>query len=104
MAAQLPSREWMTRFAEASAAYQAAGNFANSNAQAQSDDELKSRLLAIHGRAQLSQGDALLKAKKWADARRFFEGVAQSSSSAPTVVAGALCGLGEVDKKPDDVE
>lgn len=81
---------------EAEQAYSAAGTFAQSNAGAQKDEAVKSRLLAIVGRAQLSQGAAYLRNKKYGEARQFFEKVAMTPDAQPEVVAAALNGVGEV--------
>jgi TolA-binding protein len=81
---------------EAETAYAAAGSFAESNASAQKDEAVKSELDAIAGRASLSQGAALLRNKKFAEARTFFEKVAMRPSAAREVVAAARNGAGEV--------
>ncbi|MBL8841595.1 MAG: tetratricopeptide repeat protein [Planctomycetes bacterium] len=90
---------------EAEAAYAAAGSFADSNAATQKDDATKRALLAITGRSQLSQGAALLRNKKFGEARQFFEKVAMSATAQSEVVAAALNGVGEVlleEGKPRD--
>ncbi len=81
---------------EAEAAYAAAGSFADSNAATQKDEPTKRLLLAIVGRAQLSQGGALLRNKKFAEARQFFEKVAMGANAQSDVIAAALNGVGEV--------
>jgi TolA-binding protein len=81
---------------EAEAAYGQAGSFAESNAAQQKDETLKRQLQGIGGKAQLSQGTALLRNKKFVEAKQFFERVAQAPSSSPDVVAAALNGVGEV--------
>ena len=81
---------------EAEAAYAAAGSFADSNASTQKDEAVKRSLVAITGRAQLSQGAALLRNKKFGEARQFFEKVAMAANAPPEVVAAALNGVGEV--------
>lgn len=81
---------------DASSAYKLALDFARSNAQTQKDEAIRNELSAIAGRAQLSQGESLLKAKNYREARRFFETVASNQDSNPSVIAGAQCGLGEV--------
>ncbi len=82
--------------AEATDAYREAGNFAQANAEAQKNPSIKALLQSIRGRAQMSQGEALLRSKKHADAQRFFEQVARDPGATPESVAGALSGLGEV--------
>ena len=67
----------------------------DSNAAAQKDEAIKKSLLAIGGKAKLSEGIALLHDKKFDDARRFFEQVAQNASSPQDVVANALNGVAE---------
>jgi TolA-binding protein len=81
---------------EAEAAYAQAGSFAESNAAQQKDEAVKNRLQAIVGRAQLSQGAALLRNRKFLDARQFFERVAQAPGAPSETVAAALNGVGEV--------
>ncbi len=81
---------------EATAAYSQAGSFAESNAAQQKDENVKQSLLAIVGRAQLSQGATLLRDKKYLEAKQFFERVAQGSNATAEVVASALNGIGEV--------
>jgi len=90
---------------EAEAAYAAAGSFAESNAGAQKDEAIKRELDAISGRASLSQGAALLRNKKFGEARSFFEKVASRPNAAPEVIAAARNGVGEVlleEGKPRD--
>jgi len=84
----------MTR--EAEAAFGQAGSFAESNAAQQKDEGVKRSLLAIVGRAQLSQGATLLRNRKFLEAKQFFERVAQSPGATSEVVAASLNGIGEV--------
>lgn len=81
---------------EAEAAYSQAGNFAEANAAQQKDESVRTALLAIVGKSQLSQGAALLRNKKMLEAKQFFERVAQGANATPEVVAAALNGVGEV--------
>jgi TolA-binding protein len=90
---------------QAEEAYRQAGAFAKSNASAQSDAEIVALLESINSRAELSQGDALLRNKKYREARQFFEKIAQNSSASEEALAGAMCGIGEVllaEDKPED--
>jgi len=80
----------------AQAAYQEAAGFAQANASHQEDPEVVDLLETLAGKARVAEGQALLSAKQYDQARRFFQGILQSSDSTPTAAAGALCGLGEV--------
>ena len=81
--------------AKAKSAFRDAGSFASANAKTVKDEALQDELGAIAGRAQLSEGVALLQDGKYSEAKRTFERIAGDDANPASVVAGARNGIAE---------
>ena len=81
---------------EADRDFRSAGTFVAEQAKSAKDEVLIGELNRIASLARLYQGTVMIRKKKYADARRFFEEIINDDSSNINAKAGASNGLGEI--------